>query len=263
MSHEKKSIPDQVESAGKAPQQESPGIPLWMRRVSRRAGQLLLFVIAIVVINGIRSSRNQRPSLSRLPPPPSITPPGRLNLQPLDPEMFQKLRQHRATAEYWKVAVADLHRYRFFLPEDPNEPAGRYFQRVIGLYRAKAQAARSKSIENVDEDLIAMVKRHLAQDEYTLSVLEKTQKYAGEQGLLNDATTTGEQMAQGEQIINALFDDPNLVNEIEDSEARALMESMLEVQVMQMEQFREIEIMQARLEERHPLTSFALPVSPE
>lgn len=236
-------------------------------RVPPRITRWVLIVGVIVAIKIAYSPRDRFPNLSK-PPRYSSTSPGRLNLRfsLLNSEFSQKLRRQSATDAYWKVAVADLHPYRFFYVEDPNEPVGRFYQRLVENLGTKVRAARTHSTDHVDEDLVELAQRHLAEDEAVLRLLSRFREFAAERGLLDDPTSVSQQLAQGEQIVNQLITAPGQLDQIEDREARALLEALFEVDAVRSEQLREIELLQARLQERYPSLSgtlFSLPAPPE
>lgn len=237
----------------------------WIVRILQRPLNIvhvLLFVGALYALDSLRSPRDQRPSLSNFKNP---TTSGRFDPRSpqFDPELFRRWQQHHATSQYWKVAVADLHPYRFGYVEDPHEPASQFYRRMIRNLEAKVQAARSQSTDDVDEDLVEMAERHLAQDEDALRLLKRVHELAEQRGVLDETTSVEQQVAAAEQVATALTDDPGLLDQVEDPESRALLEALYDMDVMRLEQLREIELMQARLQERHPLTSFALPDPPE
>jgi hypothetical protein len=276
MSHENESASEQNRDTSDSKHSGRARKPGWERRAQirrfmrfpLRVAHLLILAAIVIAVRSVLPPEMLPPILSNRRERPLFTPPHtslRLTVPPplRSSTTSQQLEQRHTTAVYWKVAVSELHPHRFGFVEDPNEPASQFYRRWVRDLTSKVQAARTQSSENVDKDLVKMAKRHLTQDEEALRLMGLVRELAEARGDFDDTTSVADQYAKGEQLTINLTNDPSLLDQIEDPESRALVEALYDMDVMRLEQLREIEIMQARLQERYPLTSFALPEPPE
>jgi len=168
-------------------------------------------------------------------------------------------RQRDATRTYWQIAVADLHKLRFDTPAG-DESTDIYYQRLFEELRQATMRARMASTNDVAPDLVAMVQRHLAVEDRWLQAklkMEELSKQAGIPTTGND--TVRKRFTRGAAITEALTEDPTLLEAIPAGEGRSLIGEMVALENLRPEQFREIDIMQAVLQERYRDTGFPLP----
>lgn len=163
-----------------------------------------------------------------------------------------------ATAAYWQVAVAGLHQYRFIAPTG-DEPASQYYERLFTNLLAAVDRANALPTQNVDTELVAMVKRHLDLDDDILAAVSHVWTMMEEQGIPKDLTPIGEQFDTTRKVFADLATDESAFWQNADEESRRLIASLIELEERRLEQLHEIEIMQATLKERYKGQPFALP----
>ena len=162
------------------------------------------------------------------------------------------------TATYWQKTVASLHSLRFS-PASGDEPAGQFYTRLIDAYQAAVSRARSASGQNVDQELVEMVTRHLALDDECLELLANVQAIAKARGVPADMTPIGQRAEEGERFLTEFGDDPSRLEDVVDAELLPIAQRMIKVEVIRFDQLREIEVMQATLKERYRGSDFSLP----
>jgi len=162
------------------------------------------------------------------------------------------------TSKFWQVAVAGLHQYRFIAPTG-DEPASQYYERLFTNLLAAVDRANALPTQNVDTELVAMVKRHLDLDDDILAAVSHVWTMMEEQGIPKDLTPIGEQFDTTRKVFADLAIDESAFWQNADEESRRLIASLIELEERRLEQLREIEIMQATLKERYKGQPFALP----
>lgn len=242
-----------VEPLLKSKEKESQGTK-WDWKTIVTAG------IAIMVFKAVQESRE--PNRRFVPPPRGSAVYPQLRGQVPDPGSvdfaIQRNQKRQATATYWQTAVANLHAIRFETPSG-QESFDKYKERMFQQLRSLTSTARSTSTANVDPELVQMATRHLAVDEQYLEL--KKQADALIQRLhISSPTTTVEQAVELTNVfLNLMATSPEAIDKLPAGPERDLVEKVLELEQTRQEQFREIEIMQATLQERYKGTAFPLP----
>lgn len=170
----------------------------------------------------------------------------------------QRQKKFNATFAYWMTAVSNLHVTRFQIPTG-NEPTDQVFAKRFAELERLVNLAKFAPIADVDQDLMEMVKRHLTIEDQLLDWKNRAEDWMKREGFPSDKTPIGERMAETQKMLAALFTDPSLLDRIPEGEFKILAEQMLELEELRLEVYREIEIMQAVLQERYPGTKFPLP----
>lgn len=168
------------------------------------------------------------------------------------------VQKRQATATYWQTAVANFHTIRFETPTG-QESFEKYQERMFQQLRSLTSTARSTSTANVDAELVQMAARHLAVDEQYLELKVKMDKLMQQERLPLPKDSVDQRMELTQVILNLLATDPKAVEALPAGPERDLVEKGLELEQTRQEQFREIEIMQATLQERYKGTAFPLP----
>ena len=216
--------------------------------------------IAIVVFKAVQESRE--PNRRFVPPPRGSAVNPQLRGQVPDSGSvdfaIQRNQKRQATASYWQTAVANLHAIRFE-PPTGQEPAEKYYERMFQQLRSLTNAAKSAPTTNVDADLVQMAVRHLAVEEQCLELKVKMDKLMQQERLPSPRDSVDQRMELTQVILNLLATNPEAVEALPAGPERDLVEKSLELEQTREEQYREIEIMQATLQERYKGTAFPLP----
>lgn len=181
-------------------------------------------------------------------------------IAPVNNQQFaiQKQQRQNATLAYWHAAVASLHEIRFQMPTG-DEPASQFYDRMyleLGKLTSRAESAPTTS---VDQDLLDLARRHLAVEHRLLLANVKTSQLLKEAGVPAGSDTISDRIAHGEGLVTAALANPTLLDKIPEGELKALFMELLDLEKQRLEQRREIEIMQAVLQERYSGTKFQLP----
>lgn len=178
----------------------------------------------------------------------------------------RNLPSHRkvTTERYWKIAVADLHDLRFGEATE-NEPPFRELRNFQTKFQARQERIKALSTAGVDQDLVKMVKKHLKIDAEIVDLLTQMRQVAANAGIPEDYVPSQEQVENGLNLLAEVNSDP-LVLEKMDPKVRKhsqfiraaanFYEHHLEWAV---EQYHDIELMQARMQGRYPEGDFSLP----
>jgi hypothetical protein len=190
---------------------------------------------------------------------PFVTPPLRGQAANHDSASFvlQQNRQRQATAAYWQTAVANLHGTRFRPPKE-TESLPEVFERLTRDFRQKIALARAAATANVDPELVAMVQRHLEQDDRLLTVLAQIPQLMQTYQVGWGTESAGQRALQWQQFQARLIAQPELWKKLP-PETRQLIEDVVALEAQQQMQFREIELLQAVLQERYRGVVFPLP----
>lgn len=188
---------------------------------------------------------------------PFVTPPPRGQATNHDSASFQHSRQRQATAAYWQTAVANLHGTRFRPPTE-TESLPEVFERLTRDFRQKIAQARVAATANVDPELVAMVQRHLEQDDRLLALLAQIPRLMQTYQVGWGTESAGQQALQWQQFQARLITQPELWEKLP-PEAKQLIHDIVEQEEQQQVQFREIELLQAVLQERYRGVTFPLP----
>lgn len=172
--------------------------------------------------------------------------------------VVQRNQQRLATVTYWQTAVANLHAIRFETPSG-KESFEKYQERMFQQLRSLTSTARSTSTANVDAELLQMATRHLSVDEQYLELKTKMDKLMQQERLPSPKDSVDQRMELTQVILNLLATNPEAVEALPAGPERDLVEKGLELEQTRQEQYREIEIMQATLQERYKGTAFPLP----
>jgi len=188
---------------------------------------------------------------------PFVTPPPRGQATNHDSASFQHSRQRQATAAYWQTAVANLHGTRFRPPTE-TESLPEVFERLTRDFRQKIAQARVAATANVDPELVAMVQRHLEQDDRLLALLAQIPRLMQTYQVGWGTESAGQRALQWQQFQARLITQPELWEKLP-PEAKQLIHDIVEQEEQQQVQFREIELLQAVLQERYRGVAFPLP----
>lgn len=169
-----------------------------------------------------------------------------------------QLSQRRATLGYWQTAVANLHVIRFQTPTG-QEPAEQYYQRLRQELKRLTSAARSAPTSQVDADLVKLVTRHLEIDDLVLGLFERVAQFTQDQQFPVPTDSVDQRMQLSQTILRLVELQPELLDKLPAGPAREFLEEVIRLESLQDEQFREIEVMQAVLQERYRGLSFPLP----
>lgn len=215
---------------------------------------------AIMVFKAVQESRE--PNRRFVPPPRGSAVYPQLRGQVPEPGSvdfaIQRNQKRQATATYWQTAVANLHAIRFETPTG-QESFEKYQERMFQQLRSLTSTARSTSTANVDAELVQMAARHLAVDEQYLELKVKMDKLMQQERLPLPKDSVDQRMELTQVILNLLATNPEAVEALPAGPERDLVEKGLELEQTRQEQYREIEIMQATLQERYKGTAFPLP----
>ena len=171
--------------------------------------------------------------------------------------VLQHSRQRQATAAYWQTAVANLHGTRFRPPTE-TESLPEVFERLTRDFRQKIAQARAVATTNVDPELVAMVQRHLEQDDRLLALLAQIPRLMQTYQVGWGTESAGQRALQWQQFQARLITQPELWEKLP-PEAKQLIHDIVEQEEQQQVQFREIELLQAVLQERYRGVAFPLP----
>lgn len=164
----------------------------------------------------------------------------------------------QATLGYWQATVASLHHLRFDTPTG-EEPAEQYYERTFQQLRQQVAAARAAATNNVDTDLVQLGTGHLLVDNQCLEIKEKLDVYMQEQQLPTPTDTIDQRMNLARLLFGTVELNPQVLADLPPGPERDWLEQGLELEQRRQEMFREIEIMQAVLQERYRGTAFPLP----
>ncbi len=164
----------------------------------------------------------------------------------------------QATAVYWQSAVANLHAVRFQTPAG-QEPAEKYYERIVQQLRLGTDAAKSASTVNVDPELAQMVSKHLAVDNEFLQLKRELDEFMRRQQLPAPTDTIDQRMAISQSLLGIAQANPEVLEKMTTGAERDWIEKGLVLERLREDQFREIEIMQAVLRERYKGAAFPLP----
>ena len=192
-------------------------------------------------------------------PGPFVAPPLRGQSANHDSASFvlQHSRQRQATAAYWQTAVANLHGTRFRPPTE-TESLPEVFERLTRDFRQKNALARAAATANVDPELVAMVQRHLEQDDRLLALLAQIPRLMQTYQVGWGTESAGQRALQWQQFQARLIAQPELWEKLP-PETRQLIEDVVALEAQKQMQFREIELLQAVLQERYRGVVFPLP----
>lgn len=233
-------------------QPESPGILQELKGCL--TGSLSLpVVIAIVAMSG-RGPQQNKPG-----PPFHKGSDKDKQIIWMSPEALQKrIQQQEATLRYWNIAVTNLHSVRFQTPSG-QESAEKYYERMFQQLRQLTEAAKQASTVNVDVDLVEMVTRHLTIEDEFLQLKHQLDELMKKEKLATPTDTVDQRMALTELFVGSIQANPDVLAKMPPGPVREWLEKELRVEEQRQEQHREIEVMQAVLQERYKGTTFPLP----
>jgi len=163
-----------------------------------------------------------------------------------------------ATLAYWQTAVSDLHQVRFNIPSG-DEPAGGYVDRWIQNLRSLTERAKSASAAGVDQDLVNMVQRHLAIEDRFGQIKQQFDDMMKRDNSSPDIAPVNQRFKELRMFLASTRVSSSVLDAEPRGPVRLLFEKAIELEQMRLNQFREIVIKQAVLEERYPGTKFPLP----
>lgn len=172
--------------------------------------------------------------------------------------VLERVRDPAPALSYWNTTVAALFTFRYQIATG-NEPAGEYMRRRIQEYQTAYQKAKGASTIGVDPDLFTLVNRHLATDERQLQLIQRLNDYYAQRNAPTDTVPVEQRSAQWGNLVARIEADPSIVDKLPEGPERAILQDTLAIMTEVSDQHREIEIMQAVLQERYPGTLFPLP----
>ncbi len=233
-------------------QPESPGI-LHELRGCLIGSVSLPVVFAILALSGWRPQRQQQ-----VPPVHGGADKDKRIIW-ASPEVSKKrAQQQEATLRYWNIAVTNLHAVRFQTPSG-QEPAEKYYERMFQQLRQLTEAAKQASTVNVDVDLVQMVTRHLTIEDEVLQLKHQLDELMKNEKLATPTDTVDQRMALTELFVGSIQANPDVLAKMPPGPVREWLKKGLRVEEQRQEQHREIEVMQAVLQERYKGTTFPLP----
>ncbi len=170
-----------------------------------------------------------------------------------------RARQLQATMSYWQTSVVNFHHIRFQLPAG-DEPAGKFLEDMFDSLRQLTDRAKAAPTADVDQDLVTMATRHLAVEDRMIQFKAYVEELMKRDNIPAPAgtDTMDQRMTQWQSIVARIDADPSIFDNLPQGPTRTLLETVMELEQQRLEQLREIEIMQARLQERYPGTQFPL-----
>ncbi len=174
-------------------------------------------------------------------------------------QLMTDIQRSQGTVLYWQTAVGKLHAIRFQTPPG-QEPAEQYYEHVAEQLRVGSNAARSASTVNVDPELTRMVNNHLAVDNEFLELRQKLTELMQQQHIPIPTDTVDQRMKAAQLLVGIVQTNPEIVEKIHSGPERDLIQKGLVLEQLRHVQLREIEIMQAVLQERYKGVPFPLPV---
>lgn len=162
------------------------------------------------------------------------------------------------SANYWNTTVVALFAFRYQMASG-SEPANEYMRRRIQEYQAAYQKAVDVPTIGVDADLVTMVRRHLMTDQGHLHLIHRLNEYMARKGAPADVAPIEQRTVEWLNLVARIKADPSVVDKLPEGPERAILRDTLAIMTEVSDQFREIEIMQAVLQERYPGTLFPLP----
>ena len=234
-----------------APPQQ--GLPFWK--------DWKTFIAAGILYAVVKPSMRPQQHINPSPGPINTSVSSSKEISPQE-SVKQWSQQRQATSAYWQTAVANLHLIRFQMPSG-DEAAGSYADRLFQQLQSLLNAAKSASTASVDPSLIDMTRRHLAIDDQLLGIKAEIDALMKREKISSDTVAVGQRVNQWQSFIERVQADPSLLENLPEGPERTVIEKMIELELQRLEQLREIEIMQAVLQERYRGTQFALPeISP-
>lgn len=163
-----------------------------------------------------------------------------------------------ANLHYWKLTVADLHLIRFQTPSG-QEAAEKYYEQMIQQLQQLTEVAKRTSTVNVDADLVQMAARHVAIEDELIQMKGQLDEFMKNEKLKRPEDTLDQRTAMSQLLLGSIQEDPNLIEKLPAGPIREWIKKGLRVEEQRQQQFRDIELMQAVLQERYRGTSFPLP----
>eukprot|EP00456_Euglypha_rotunda_P025820 TRINITY_DN2081_c0_g2_i1.p1 TRINITY_DN2081_c0_g2~~TRINITY_DN2081_c0_g2_i1.p1 ORF type:complete len:418 (-),score=78.21 TRINITY_DN2081_c0_g2_i1:476-1729(-) len=167
-------------------------------------------------------------------------------------------QKRQSTLVYWQSAVTNLHPIRFQIPSG-EQSSVEYFDQRFKQLQTLTELAKSASTINVDPELVQMANRHLVIDDQWLQLKQQSDQLMQREALLANNSTVDQQKFIWQFFLAAIQSDPTLMEKMPQGPERALIEKVIVLEQQREAQFREIEQMQAVLQERYKGTTFPLP----
>ncbi|MDB5342020.1 MAG: hypothetical protein JWP89_397 [Schlesneria sp.] len=177
----------------------------------------------------------------------------------MSPEAIKERVQRKdATLRFWNIAVTNLHSVRFQTPSG-QELAEKYYERMFQQLRQQSEAAKRASTVNVDADLVQMVARQLAVEDELLQLRSQLDEFMKNEKLAPPTDSVDQRMALTKLLAESVQANPAVLEKIPPGPIGEWIKTGLRVEEQRQEQLRDIELMQAVLQERYKGTSFPLP----
>ncbi|QDT78642.1 hypothetical protein Mal35_20910 [Gimesia maris] len=218
---------------------------------------LLMLIFGVPKLWSDSLQENRKPINSIWYPPR----PGFNSAPKLDVAKQVKQEVAKSSEAYWNSNVVPLHTYRFRKHES-DEPYNEYFLKFLRGYKetvgqtsltSNSMAVGTASSRPPDPELVKMVKQQLELDKQCLAFLDDLMTKISGKTVLNKSAPTSQELEESATAMENL--DLSKLNE----EQIEFLNLYNELNDRQLEQFHEIEIMQAVMRERYPGTKFNLP----
>jgi hypothetical protein len=167
----------------------------------------------------------------------------------------QRGRAQLASA-HWQATIHHLHLYRYGHPQNPEEEFQAYYERLLEGYQAHVEQAKLAPHETIDADLRGLSSRLLGLDERSIAWAKDFQQLLKARGIDMSGVTVANQFQALERLQTEITDDQVAALP---EDAQQFLAQYVVIEEERLALYHEIELMQARLEERYPGTSFPLP----
>ena len=104
-----------------------------------------------------------------------------------------------------------------------------------------------------------MARQLLEIDRGYLRIKAEADELSKQKRIPDDGVSVDQRMSEWQQLMLAVQTTPNLLESLPESPERTLIERAIELEQKRVDQLKQIEIMQAVLQERYPGTIFPLP----
>lgn len=222
---------------------------------------VILIGVAFAIARGLRDNNEPKGPYSHVPMLTPTTLPNQSQGRPSNAASLEspaRVRRPQATLSYWQNSVASLQELRFSVPTG-NEPAGKVVDDMFARLRMLADKAQAAPITDVDQDLVNMVRQLLDVDRGFLRLKAEADELSKQKRIPTDAVSVDQRMSEWQQLLLAVQTNPNLLESLPESPERTLIERTIALEQKRVDQLKQIEIMQAVLQERYPGTMFPLP----
>ncbi len=162
------------------------------------------------------------------------------------------------TEAFWKEMVAAFHVPRFAFDET-KEAETDFVDLLVFKLRPAIRNMNPTSVDYVDSDLVTMAERHLSADIALIEHWEFAEHIATKYAVTVDRSTIVKEALWMNQVLEHIVEDDSLETENADQETLLFANRLVELKELRNENYLEIEVMQARMQERYRSKAFTLP----